>query len=69
MDGTDLRQIRVVREVADVRKQQQTEDTVSSSHTNDVTDSSAIILHSEFCDVLFVSSSRSKTSVKLLLKL
>lgn len=29
MDGTDLRQIRVVRQVTDVRKQQQTEDTVS----------------------------------------
>lgn len=29
MDGTDLRQIRVVRQDSDVRKQQQTEDTVS----------------------------------------
>ena len=53
MDGTDLRQIRVVREVTDVRKQQQTEDTVSKAHTNEVTDLSAISVHREFCYVLY----------------
>ena len=64
MDGTDLRQIRVVREVTDVRKQQQPEDTVSKAHTNEVTDLSAISVHSEFCYVIYaIASSMPSCSV------